>query len=181
MAGPTARRAKLVLDDAIASFGRAGYRVSSRLSELSARLEAPGREPALVLRLDRQGRIFGGTYALEVTTAEPVLPATAGLSARGRGVVKMKGVSFHPRRSDAAGEALAERLEADERLLDALGNVHFERIRIEPGGRPVIRHMGGSLVWMLFPPLVKGVPLVDEQARATAAALAAFARVGESF
>lgn len=180
MTTPAARRAKLVFDDAIASFGRVGYRVSSRPSELLARLEAPGREPALLLRMDRQGRIFGGTYALEVTTAEPVLPATAGLSARGRGVVRMKGVAFRPHRSDAAGEALAERLASDDRLVGALSNVHFERIRVEPGGRPVIRHMGGSLVWMLFPPLVRGVPLVDDQVLATVAALGAFARVGES-
>jgi hypothetical protein len=56
--------------------------------------------------------------------------------------------------------------------------VHFEAIRIEPDGRAVIRHMGGSVVWMLFPPLVRPVPLVDEQARATLEALDAFARVG---
>jgi hypothetical protein len=35
--------------------------------------------------------------------------------------------------------------------------------------------MGGSIVWMLFPPLVRPVPLIAEQAKATAEALEAFA------
>ena len=52
--------------------------------------------------------------------------------------------------------------------------MHFERIRVEPDGRPVIRHMGGSVVWMLIPPLARGVPLVPEQARASVDALRAF-------
>jgi len=38
--------------------------------------------------------------------------------------------------------------------------------------------MGGSVVWILFPPLVRTIPLVDEQARATLRALDAFARAG---
>jgi hypothetical protein len=38
----------------------------------------------------------------------------------------------------------------------------------------VIRHMGGSVVWMLFPPLVRPVPLTVPQARATVKALEAF-------
>ena len=46
---------------------------------------------------------------------------------------------------------------------------------MEPDGRPVIRHLGGSVVWVLFPPLVKRVPLVPEQVNATLAALEAFA------
>ena len=53
--------------------------------------------------------------------------------------------------------------------------MHFERIRVEPDGRPVIRHMGGSVVWMLFPPLVRPVPLIAEQRRAAVEALEAFA------
>jgi hypothetical protein len=56
--------------------------------------------------------------------------------------------------------------------------VHFERIRVEPDGRPVIRHFGGSVVWVLFPPLVKRVPFVPEQVEATLAALGAFAAAG---
>jgi hypothetical protein len=35
--------------------------------------------------------------------------------------------------------------------------------------------MGGSLVWILFPPIVKGIPLVSEQAHASIAAMQAFA------
>ena len=49
---------------------------------------------------------------------------------------------------------------------------------MEPDGRPVIRHLGGSVVWVLFPPLVKRVPLVPEQIEATLAALEAFAVAG---
>jgi hypothetical protein len=126
------------------------------------------------LQLTRDGRIFGGNYGLELSTEEPVLPPTRGLSARGKGVVKMQGVKFRAKRGDAAGERLAERLGSDARLAQLLGRVHFERIRVEPDGRPVIRHLGGSVVWILFPPLVRRVPLVPEQIDATLAALEAF-------
>jgi hypothetical protein len=40
--------------------------------------------------------------------------------------------------------------------------------------------MGGSVVWVLFPPLVKRVPLVDEQVEATLAALEGFAVAGRT-
>jgi hypothetical protein len=126
------------------------------------------------LQLTRDGRIFGGNYGLELSTEEPVLPPTRGLSARGKGVVKMQGVKFRAKRGDAAGERLAERLGSDARLAELLGRVHFERIRVDPDGRPVIRHLGGSVVWILFPPLVRRVPLVPEQIDATLAALEAF-------
>ena len=63
------------------------------------------------------------------------------------------------------------------RLADRLSAVHFEAIRVEPDGRPVIRHLGGSVVWILFPPLVRRIPFVDEQARATVEALRAFGAV----
>jgi hypothetical protein len=56
--------------------------------------------------------------------------------------------------------------------------VHFDRVRVEPDGSPVIRHMGSSVVWMLFPPLVRPIPLVEEQARETLGALEAFAAAG---
>jgi hypothetical protein len=69
---------------------------------------------------------------------------------------------------------LAGKLESDEALQAALRKVHFEAVRVEPDGRPVIRHLGGSVVWVLFPPLVRTVPLVPEQAEAVARALAAF-------
>jgi hypothetical protein len=126
----------------------------------------------------QEGRIFGGTYALEISTAEPLLPPTRGLSARGRGVVRQHGIAFRAHRGDEAGRRLAARLESDRRLVERLGRVHFERIRVEPDGRPVIRHMGGSLVWILFPPVLKGIPLVPEQVDAAAAALEAFAAAG---
>jgi len=98
---------------------------------------------------------------------------------RGRGLVRMQGVAFRPRRGDDAGRRLAERLRADRDLAEHLAAVHFERIRIEPDGRAVIRHMGGSLVWMLFPPLVKAIPLVPEQVRATIAAMESFVEAAE--
>ena len=151
-----------------------GYRRAGRDGAFEARLERPGRQP-LRLRMAQDGRIFGGSYALEVAPAEPVLPATEGVSARGRGVVRLSRVAFRPRRGDPEGDRLARRLEADADLQRALAEVHFEQVRVDPDGRPVIRHMGGSVVWALFPPLVRPVPLVPEQARATADALERFA------
>lgn len=164
----------MALDDAIESLGRAGYTEVERLSPLAGRLSSPEGRAPVRLEVGRDGRIFGGNYGLELSTAEPVLPPTRGLTARGKGVVKMQGVKFGAKRGDEAGARLAERLSADARLAEALGSVHFERIRVEPDGRPVIRHLGGSVVWMLFPPLVKRVPLVQEQVEATLAALEAF-------
>ena len=92
----------------------------------------------------------------------------------------MQGVRFRARRGDAAGKELAERLGSDARLTERLGLVHFERIRVDPDGRPVIRHLGGSVVWILFPPLVRRIPLVPDQVDATLAALEAFAAAGRS-
>ncbi len=174
-AGPAFRRAVLALDDAIEGLDRAGYSEVERVGDLEARVSSPAGGLPLRLRVTRDGRIFGGNYGLELSTAKPVLPPTRGLSARGKGVVKMQGVKFKAKRGDDAGARLAERLASDARLAELLGHVHFERIRVEPDGRPVIRHLGGSVVWMLFPPLVKRVPLVDEQVDATVAALEAFA------
>jgi Protein of unknown function (DUF3156) len=168
----------LALDDAVESLGAAGYTDVERLSPLEARLSSPTGGVPVRLELTRDGRIFGGSYGLELATAEPVLPPTRGLSARGRGVVKMQGVRFRAKRSDEPGRRLAEQLGADARLNELLGRVHFERIRVEPDGRPVIRHLGGSVVWVLFPPLVKRVPLVPGQVDATLAALEAFAGSG---
>jgi hypothetical protein len=125
--------------------------------------------------MTQEGRILGGNYGLEISTDEPVLPQTRGLSARGKGLVRMRGVRFRAKRDDAAGRRLAERLGSDARLAERLGQVHFERIRVDPEGRPVIRHLGGSVVWVLFPPLVKQIPLVPDQVDATLAALDAFA------
>jgi len=173
--GPARRRAVSALDDAIARFGRAGYSEVERLSPLQARLRSStGRSPVR-LRMSQEGRILGGNYALEISTDEPALPPTRGLSARGKGLVRMRGVRFRAKRGDPAGRRLAERLGSDARLAERLGLVHFERVRVEPDGRPVIRHLGGSVVWVLFPPLVKQIPLVPEQVDATLAALDAFA------
>jgi len=164
----------LALDDAIESFGRAGYVDVERVSPLEARLSSPAGGMPVRLQLARDGRIFGGNYGLELAAAEPVLPPTRGLSARGKGVVKMQGVRFRAKRGDEAGRRLAGQLGSDASLGELLGRVHFERIRVEPDGRPVIRHLGGSVVWVLFPPLVKRVPLVPEQVDATIAALERF-------
>jgi len=156
-------------------FERIGYRRGETAGPLAVRLEPPAGRPALLARLAQQGRIFGGAYALELSTEAPALPPTRGLSARGRGIVRLTRVDFRPRRGDGAGEALAGRLEANAALQRALAAVHFDRIRVEPDGRAVVRHMGGSVVWILFPPVVRPVPFTAEQARATAEALEAFA------
>ena len=167
-------RAARAFGEALEGFERDGFEVDR--SDFSARLTRNGQVP-LRAQVVRQGRIFGGAYALELSTEEPVLPATRGLRGRGRGVVKLGGVDFRSRGHDEGGRLLGARLEQDEPLQKALSAVHFDRIRVEPDGRPVIRHMGGSVVWMLFPPLVRPVPFVPEQRRATVAALDAFASV----
>jgi hypothetical protein len=168
------RHAERVLTDDVARFTRRGYRETARPGPLTRRLEADGR-PTILVRLAQDGRVFGGTFALEVGTAEPVLPSTRGLTARGRGLVQLRTVDFRAQRGDAAGARLAERLTDDDSLVSALARVHFERIRVEPDGRAVIRHMGGSLVWFLLPPLVRPIPFVPEQVNATLAAIEAFA------
>src|SRR5207342_3586465 len=104
--GPARRRAVLALDDAIESLERAGYDQVEREGDLSASLRSASRLP-LRLTIAREGRIFGGNYGLEISTDEPVLPPTRGLKARGKGVVKMKGVRFRPKREDGAGARLA--------------------------------------------------------------------------
>lgn len=177
--GPARQRAVSVLDDAIDRFARAGYSEAERLSPLEARLRsATGRSPVR-LRMSQEGKILGGNYALEISTDDPVLPQTRGLSARGKGLVRMRGVRFRAKRQDAAGRQLAERLGSDTHLAERLGLVHFERIRVDPDGRAVIRHMGGSVVWVLFPPLVRQIPLIPEQVEATLAALDAFAAASD--
>jgi hypothetical protein len=177
--GPAYRRAVLAVDDAIGRLGRAGYSRVDRLGPLEARLRRAAGERALHVRMAREGRVFGGTYALELSTAEPVLPPTRGLSARGRGLVRLRGVAFRSRRGDAAGRLLARQLDGDRHLADRLSKVHFERIRVDADGRATIRHMGGSVVWVLFPPLVKPIPFVPEQAVASVRALEAFAAAGK--
>lgn len=176
--GPARRRAVASLDDAILRLGRAGYSDTERLSPLEARLSSSAGRTPIRVRMSQEGRILGGNYGLEISTDEPVLPRTRGLSARGKGIVRMRGVRFRGRRGDPAGKRLADRLGSDARLAERLGLVHFERIRVEPDGRPVIRHLGGSVVWILFPPLVRQIPFVSDQVDATLAALDAFAAGG---
>ena len=168
-------RAARALADTVDVFVASGYRRAG-FGTLEARLE--GGAIPLQASLRPRGRVFGGAYGLELATADAVLPATRGLRGRGRGVVRLSGVSFRARPGDAAGRRVAAQLEADGALAAALRDVHFEEIRIDPDGRPVIRHMGGSVVWLLFPPFVRATPLVPEQAKASAEALAAFARAG---
>ena len=178
--GPAYRRAVRALDDAIERLGRAGYSEAERSGPLEALVRHPSGERAVRVRMGKEGRVFGGTYGLELSTAEPVLPPTKGLSARGRGLVRLQGVAFRARMGDDAGRLLARRLGADRSLVDHLSKVHFERIRVEPDGRATIRHMGGSVVWVLFPPLVKPIPLIPEQAAASLRALDAFAAADRS-
>ena len=121
--GPARQRAVSLLDDAIDRFGRAGYSEAERLSPLQARLRsATGRSPVR-LRMSQEGKILGGNYALEISTDEPVLPRTRGLSARGKGLVRMRGVRFRSKRQDAAGRQLAERLGSDARLAEPYGRL----------------------------------------------------------
>jgi hypothetical protein len=179
--GLSTRRAAAVLASDTEAFERLGYRAGDGDAPHSVRLTGPGERRDLVLRLRPEGRIFGGNWGLEVSTTEPVLPATArGLTARGRGVVKTQGVRFRARRGgDGSASRLAAALSADARLGEALARVHFERITVEPDGRPAIRHLGGSVVWMLLPPVVRATPLPDGQPEAIVAALDEFARADE--
>jgi hypothetical protein len=162
----------------VEAFGRLGYREVRRLGPLEVRLASVGRPSLRLVLRPTGGRIFGGTYALEIATDEPILPRTGGISARGKGFVTLRTISFRARRSDDGGRRLAGELTSDASLTRALSEVHFEQIRVEPDGRAVIRHMGGSLVWLLFPPLSQAIALVPEQVEATVAALEAFADRG---
>jgi Protein of unknown function (DUF3156) len=174
-------RAARVLASNVEAFERAGCRLLERPDPLEAVLAAPRGRGRIVVRLTRVGRIFGGNWGLEVSTDEPLLPpTTTGLSARGRGVVKQHGVRFRPRgRGDAAAARLAERLTGDQRLGDALGRVHFERTWVRRDGRPVIRHLGGSVVWVAFPPVVRATPLPSGQPEEILRALDAFRAAGQ--
>jgi hypothetical protein len=169
-------RARAVLARDVEAFAAAGYSPGRRQAELSAAVERAGAPPLRIELVPAGGRIFGGAYAMEVSTARPVLPPTAGVTARGRGVVRMHGVRFRGR--DDAGRRVAEALSTDADLQRALSRVHFEEIRVEVDGRASIRHMGGALVWLLFPPMTRPVAIGPEQVRATAEALTAFARAG---
>jgi hypothetical protein len=177
--GLSTRRAAAVLASDIEAFERLGYHARDRDSPHSVALTGPAGRRDLILRLTPEGRIFGGNWALELSTAEPVLPATSrGLTARGRGVVRMQGVKFRARGGDEAASRLADELSADAGLGKALAEVHFERLAVEPEGRPVIRHMGGSVVWLLFPPMARTTPLPAGQPEAMVRALDEFARAG---
>ncbi len=175
MWGRARRAAASALARNVEVFERVGYRRLQGGDALTAALEPTTGGPPLVLRMAQTGRVFGGSYALEVASATPALPATRGLRARGKGVLRLSRVDFRARAGDSAGADLARRLGDDESLREALRGVHFESIRIEPEGRPVLRHLGGSVVWVLFPPLVRAVPLIEAQARASVRALEAFA------
>lgn len=178
--GPARGRAVASLNDTIERFARAGYSQVERAGPLQAGLRSSTGRLPVRLRMTQAGRIFGGNYGLEISTDKTVLPPTQGLSARGKGVVRMRGIRFRARRGDPAGRRLADRLGSDANLCERLGLVHFERLRVDPDGRPVIRHLGGSVVWVLFPPLVKRIPFVPEQVDATLAALDAFAAAGRA-
>src|SRR5918999_2191729 len=128
-AGPARQRAVLALDGAVEMFERTGAH-AERVSPLEAKVQAG--KGAFRLEMTREGKVFGGNYALEISTAEPVLPRTQGLSMRARGVVRMQGLRVRARRGDAAGTALGERLGKDTRLAELLGGGDFERIRVDP-------------------------------------------------
>lgn len=172
-------RARTVLVRDLEAFAAAGYAETGTRRELRATVQGPDGAPLRLELVPTGGRIFGGAFALEVSTAGPVLPPSGGVEAKGKGVVRMQGIAFRPRRrDDATTSDLAARLEADDRLVRALQGVHFEQIRVEPDGRAVIRHMGGSVVWILFPPMARPIAISAEQIRATVGGLEAFTRAG---
>ncbi len=181
MRAAAARRAAAVLEEDLEAFGRLGYRVDERAGRLEARMARPRGGLAIAVALRNRGGVFGGSWGLEVSSADAVLPPTArGLSARGRGAVRLRGVSFRSRaRGDAAAGAVAAALSEDADLAAALGRVHFEEISVTPDGRPVIRHLGGSVVWVLVPPVVRPTPLPPDQGRENVAALDAFTAAGQ--
>lgn len=177
MRGRRRAQAAGVLSASLDVLRQAGDREIDRLGPLDARLVAADRIPVHV-RMVPAGKVFGGTVDLELATATPVLPRTHGVAGRGRGVVRMRGISFRAAPRDQAGQRVAARLEADPVLVQKLSAVHFQQVRVDPGGRAVLRHLGGCLVWILLPPVTRPVPLVVEQARAALAALEAFADTG---
>ena len=180
MRSVAARRAATAFAHDIEAFGQLGHQPRERSRALEVVLSAPRGRPDLVLRMVPEGRFFGGNWGLEVSTAEPLLPATPlGLMARGRGVVRQRGVSFKAKGADPAAHRLAELLSADERLGEALGRVDFETLVVRPDGRPAIRHLGGSVVWVLLPPIVRATPLPRGQAEAMTYALDVFAATGQ--
>lgn len=176
MWGRARKRAAAVLREVAAAFEGLGYQATETADSLRLRLEADGRPPLRLVLQPTGGRVFGGTFALEVSSAEPLFPSTAGVAARGRGLVRLNAIEFRGRAGDPRAARLADHLQSDRSLNSALCAVHFEQVRIDPAGRPVIRHMGGSLVWILFPPMVRPIPLVPEQVTATIAAMEAFMR-----
>jgi hypothetical protein len=92
----------------------------------------------------------------------------------------MQAVKFRTRgRDDGAAASLAAKLSDDTDLGEALARVHFERLSVEPDGRPVIRHMGGSVVWVVFPPIIRASPLPPGQPAEIVRALEEFAAAGE--
>jgi uncharacterized protein DUF3156 len=157
-------------------FERLGFAEAGERGSLSPVLERD--RTRLRLGMVGEGRVFGGGYSLEVATDGPVLPESGGISARPRGVVRLARVAFVARRGDETGARLAAQLETNTPLQETLARLHFDRVRVDPDGRPVVRHVGGSVVWTAFPPLVRAVPLVPEQAEAIAEALDAFAAAG---
>jgi hypothetical protein len=177
---PAAKRAARVLTEDVEAFEQAGCRLVERRGDLEAVLQRPRDGGRVVVRLTRVGRIFGGNWGLEVTTEDALLPETeSGLAARGRGVVKQQGVRFRSRgRRDEGAERLAEALSGDAKLGKALGRVHFERLWVRRDGRPVIRHLGGSVVWVAFPPIVRSTPLPAGQPEELLGALDAFRAAG---
>ncbi|HEY1277790.1 MAG TPA: DUF3156 family protein [Thermoleophilaceae bacterium] len=179
MRGLSKRRAATTLRTDVEAFERLGYRSENGPSDFAVILRGGQGARDLRLELTGEGAVFGGNWGLEVSTAEPVLPATSGgLKARGRGVVRMQGVRFRARGGDEAAAQLAEALSSDASLAEAVARVHFERLFIAPDGRPVIRHIGGSVVWVLFPPIVRATPLPEGQPEEIVRALEAFAAAG---
>ena len=125
--------------------GRVRRRRAGELAE--ARLSSPAGGVPIRLQLTRDGRIFGGNYGLELATREPVLRELAVSRREGRG--EDAGRALWPS-AETARPAVGGAARRGRPPRRAARPCPLQRIRVEPDGRPVIRHLGGSVVWVLF-------------------------------
>ena len=100
--------------------------------------------------MSQEGKILGGNYALEISTDDPVLPRTRGLSARGKGLVRMRGVRFRAKRRDAAGRKLAERLGSDALLAERLSLVGLTVTSTPAGAATFTRYVASAPTFFTF-------------------------------
>jgi hypothetical protein len=132
---------------------------------------------ALRLACAERKKFLGGVYksVLEADfEVDPELAPSAPLTLRYAGTFAKGAPSFSA--PDGAG-ALRERLNADGKLMDTLAVQDLESMTLEPGPEPGTVRMrltpiGGSFVWMLFPPVKYAVKLPARHAQAMVDAVA---------